>query len=228
MTATQFPPIICTVDVALLTVDEGVLKIALHKRAAGPFEGEWALPGSFIRDTDATAKEAAIRTLADKLGVVSPYLEQLATFSGATRDPRGWSISVIYYALVAPTVLASAGTSTKWVSVEEALEAGLPFDHQDILECALTRIRNKSSYSSLPVFLMPSKFTLPQLQSVYEVVIGEPINKVTFRRKMEELNAVEPIEGAFEEGKTNRPAQYYAVRNEFYRELSVTNRGITA
>src|SRR5262249_25351265 len=151
---------------------------------------------------------AAARMLRDKTGIVSPYLEQLGTFSGPGRDPRGWSLAVAYYSLVAHNVIAASGRRS--VVLRTASEArGLPFDHSQIVVAALERVQSKSSYSSLPVYLCGETFTLPELQSVYEIVLGEPINKVSFRRKMDELGLVEPIEGKLEAGKAHRPAQLY-------------------
>jgi 8-oxo-dGTP diphosphatase len=123
-----------------------------------------------------------MRVLRDKTGIVSPYLEQLATFSGRGRDPRGWSISVAYYALVPPAVIERAGHPEVLLMPIDRIQ-GLPFDHRQIVEAAVERMRNKSSYSSLPVYLCGESFTLPQLQSVYEALLGELLNKVSFRLK---------------------------------------------
>lgn len=221
-------PIICTVDLVLLTLQDGILKVALLKRDHEPFAGILALPGGYIDPgQDADTQDAAMRVLRDKTGIVSPYLEQLATFSGRGRDPRGWSISVSYYALVPPAVIEAAGhPEVEMVTIDRI--KGLPFDHQRIVEAAVERVRNKSSYSSLPVYLCGETFTLPQLQGVYEALLGEPINKVSFRRKIEEFAILEPIEGALEKGKANRPAQLYRLKKRFQNRLSVTDRGLSA
>ena len=137
--------ILCTVDVVLLTLEDTSLLVALARRAHDPFRGVFALPGGFIHEQeDADAEDAAARMLREKTGIVSPYLEQLATFSGRGRDPRGFSLSVSYYALVPEDVLSSAKPSdVKLVPVERA--RGLPFDHQAIVEAAVARVRSKSS-----------------------------------------------------------------------------------
>lgn len=220
--------IICTVDLVLLTLQDGILKLALLKRDHEPFAGILALPGGYIHpDQDGDAQEAAMRVLRDKTGIVSPYLEQLATFSGRGRDPRGWSLSVGYYALVPPTVIEAAGHPEVVMMPIDRIK-GLPFDHRQIVEAAVERVRNKSSYSSLPVYLCGDTFTLPQLQSVYEALLGEPINKVSFRRKIEEFAILEPIEGALEKGKANRPAQLYRLKKRFRNQLSLTDRALSA
>lgn len=220
--------IICTVDVVLLTLRESRLHIALLQRDREPFEGIHALPGGYVHpEADADTEEAAARILLAKTGIASPYLEQLATFSGRGRDPRGWSISVAYYALVPETLIA--GTSTPGVRLVpvEAIK-GLPFDHQQIIQAAVQRVRDKSSYSSLPVYLCGETFTLPQLQAVYEAILGEEINKVSFRRKIDELDILERIEGAMESGKANRPAQLYRLRKKFRQTLSLTDRALNS
>ena len=222
------PEIICTVDIVLLTLYSGTLHVALLKREQEPYAGVLALPGGYIHaQEDADTENAAVRTLRHKTGIVSPYLEQLATFSGPGRDPRGWSLSIAYYALVPAEVINQAGHPHVELQAVSRLK-GLPFDHQHIVEAALQRVRNKSSYSSLPVYLCGERFTLPQLQGVYEAVLGEAINKVSFRRKMEELDMVEAIPGALETGKANRPAQLYRLRQQYREQLSLTDRALNA
>lgn len=222
---TPSPSIICTVDVVLLTLQEGALQVMLIKRDREPFKGVLALPGGYIhQQEDQGASDAAARVLHEKAGIAAPYLEQLATFSGPGRDPRGWSVSIAYYALV-PADIVPAG-DPQIVMLPVGRLPSLPFDHRSIVDSAVSRVRTKSQYSSLPVYLCGESFTLPQLQSVYEAVLGEPINKVSFRRKLEELAMVEPIEGAMESGRAHRPAQLYRLRKEFRRSLSVVGRGL--
>lgn len=220
--------IICTVDVVLLTLKDGILHVALLKRDHQPFSGVLALPGGYIKaEEDADTHDAAERMLREKTGIASPYLEQLSTFSGRGRDPRGWSISVVYYALVHTDVIAQSGHPGVVMTPIGQLK-GLPFDHQQIIEAAILRVRNKSSYSSLPVYLCGTTFTLPQLQGVYEAILGETVNKVSFRRKIEELDMLEPVEGALEMGKANRPAQLYRLKKSFQQLLSLTDRALNA
>lgn len=220
------PAIICSVDVVLLTVEGGALHVALLERSHEPFRGALALPGGFIHpQEDRDTQAAAARMLRDKTGIVSPYLEQLRTFSGPARDPRGWSLAVAYYALV-PHALIEAEARPGVVLRPASETRGLPFDHAEIVRTALDRVQSKSSYSSLPVYLCGDAFTLPELQAVYEVVLGEPINKVSFRRKMDELGLLEPIEGQMVAGKAHRPAQLYRLRAKFRKRLALTDRGL--
>ncbi|WP_353366216.1 NUDIX domain-containing protein [Acidovorax sp. FG27] len=220
-------PVLCTVDVVLLALDAGALKVLLLRRDHAPYAGAWALPGGYIHpEEDADAQAAAFRVLRAKAGVESPYLEQLATFSGLARDPRGWSVAVAYYALVPGSLLSASEAlpGMRWLPVD-ALPA-LPFDHAEIVRTALERLRGKSLYSSLPVYLCGERFTLPQLQAAYEAVLGEPLNKVSFRRKMEEMAMLEPVEGALHSGGAHRPAQLYQLKARFRRNLSLLPRGL--
>lgn len=220
--------IICTVDVVLLTLKDGILHVALLKRDHAPFESVLALPGGYVQaDRDLDAQDAAARMLLEKTGIASPYLEQLSTFSGRGRDPRGWSISVAYYALISAEVIAEAGHPGVVMADVGAIK-GLPFDHQQIIEAAVQRVRNKSTYSSLPVYLCGEYFTLPQLQGVYEAILGEEINKVSFRRKIDELDILERVDGAMETGKANRPAQLYRLNKRYRQHLSLTDRALNA
>ena len=219
------PPLICTVDVVLLTLLEGALHVALLAREHAPWAGQLALPGGYVHpQEDASAQASAARVLHHKAGVVSPYLEQLATFSGPARDPRGWSVAVAYCAVVPPCVLQPAHATLQLLPVHQL--PPLAFDHADMVAAAVARVRSKSQYSSLPVHLCAEPFTLPQLQGVYEAVLGEALNKVSFRRKMEEWGMLEPVPGALQGGGAHRPAQLYRLRPAFRQQLSLSARGL--
>ena len=222
----QVTDVICTVDIVLLTLHEGGLKVALLKRDREPFKGVAALPGGFIHiDEDADVREAALRVLKEKTGIDAPYLEQLASFSGPARDPRGWLLSVAHYALVSFEVIdRAAHPDVNLLSVDKSLS--LPFDHRSILETAVLRLRSKSQYSSLPCYLAGETFTLPQLQRVYEILMGEPLNKVSFRRKITEMDMLEAIEGRFESAGAHRPAQLYRLKRHFKKQLQLLERGL--
>lgn len=198
--------VIVTVDVVFLTLRDKSLHVALMKRPQEPFKGVLALPGGYVHpeeDTDVAA--AAYRVLLDKMQLRPPYLEQLGTFSGARRDPRGWSISVCHLALVAPDAMAD----TLWFPVDKLPR--LAFDHARLITAAVTRVRNKSSYSALPGYLLPEAFTLTELQAIYSQILGEMLEKSSFRRKLRDLDFLEEIPGAFRGGK-QRPAQLYRLK----------------
>jgi 8-oxo-dGTP diphosphatase len=218
-------PIQCTVDVVLMTLRDDQLHVALAQRKQAPFLGSLALPGGEIQPADdASAWDAAARLLNAATGLDNAYLEQLATFSGPGRDPRGWSLSVAYCALVSAELLQAPPRGLQLVPVSRL--PALPFDHRSIIDVAVSRVRSKSQYSSLPVYLCGDRFTMPRLQAVYETVLGEPINKVSFRRKMDELGMLEPVAGEFEQGGAHRPAQLYQLRKAYRRRLSLLERAI--
>lgn len=217
--------LICTVDVVLLTLRDAQLQALLLKRDREPFSGALALPGGYVHtDEDQGCEDAAQRVLRQKAGLQSPYLEQLASFSGPARDPRGWSVSVAYFALVAEPESPQPGQH--WLPVDRLPH--LPFDHGRIVAAAVERVRNKSQYSSLPVHLCPEPFTLPQLHAIYEALLGEAINPVSFRRKMDELAILEAVPGAKRAEGAHRPAQLYRLKDEFRRTLRLVGRGLNA
>jgi 8-oxo-dGTP diphosphatase len=215
-----------TVDVVLLTLQEGKLLTALVRRVREPQMGAWTLPGGFVHageDVDDLA--AANRILLQKAGLQSPYLEQLYTFAGAHRDSRGWSVSIAHYALV-PFEIAEKTTheNLRWAPVDEI--ATLPFDHLRILKMAVSRVRSKTLYSSLPVHLMAKRFTLTELQRVYEALLGAPLDKRTFRRRIEELDIVEEVAGVMSEGGAHRPAQLYRRKRKMQFAVADSNLGL--
>jgi 8-oxo-dGTP diphosphatase len=215
-------PTILTVDAVLLTIADDELHVALHKRDHSPFQGHWALPGGYIHNaTDDSAKAAVARVLHDKLQVQSPYLEEFGTFSGPVRDPRGWSLTVVYYALV-PALAESA--RVQLFAVNQL--PNLPFDHTHIIDSVVARVRNKAGYSSLPVHLCPPEFTIPELHAAYEAVLGEKLNIANFRRKLDDLAVLEPIEGALRAAGRSRPSQLYRVAKRFSHTLSTRDRGM--
>lgn len=202
------PPIV-TVDVVLLTLKDGILLTALVRRLRDPEKDVWTLPGGFVHvDEDVDDLAAANRILFQKAGLRSPYLEQLYTFAGNVRDERGWSVSIAYYALIPIDIIKDhTNDNLTWVPVTDIVK--LPFDHMRILSMAVSRIQSKTLYSSLPVHLMPKRFSLTELQKVYEAMLGATLDKRTFRRRIEELDIIEKISGALSEGSSFRPAQLY-------------------
>jgi ADP-ribose pyrophosphatase YjhB (NUDIX family) len=205
-----FPRAILTIDIILLTLADEGLRVGLVQRAAPPFQGRLALIGGYVRvQEDADAEAAARRILAEKAGPRRLFLEQLRTFSGAARDPRGWSATIAYYALCPHAELARSG---KDLLFRDADDPGpLAFDHAEILRVALDRLRGKGAYSTLPAFLLPPTFTLGQLREVYQRVMREELNESAFRRKIAELDFLERVEGEFSRA-SDRPAMLYRLK----------------
>ncbi len=214
-TPTERP--LVTVDVAIFTAVEGRLQVLLVKRASGaaePFPGRWALPGGFVDvAADASLEACALRKLRDKTGVTTPYLEQLGSWGDAKRDPRGWSATHAYFALVPADEVAriQAGANASDAAWHDVVGEGvgepLAFDHAKILAVAIERLRAKVEYTSLPAFLLPREFTLGDLQKAYEMVLGRPLEKSAFRTRILATDLVTPVPRKRE--GPNRPAQLY-------------------
>lgn len=220
---------IVTVDVALFCLKDSGLHVVVHRRDKEPFQGKLALPGGYVhKQEDADSLAAAIRVIKQKTGISPPYLEQLYTFADAKRDPRGWSVSMSYFALVSEKVLMQSREATGATERFELMDVDsgqrLSFDHNRILNAALERLRNKSAYSTLPCFLLERDFTLGELQATYESVMGVSLNKSAFRRKMAELDILEESSGQRE--GAHRPAQLFRLKKFVSKRLTVLDRPI--
>ncbi len=200
---------IATVDAVLLTLSGGALSVGLMVRQRAPFAGMPALPGGYVHvPEDATLEASAGRILRDKARVECRFLEQLGTFSGASRDPRGWSLTVAYFALVPEAELLAADGTLSLHPVERL--PPLAFDHAAIIAAAVTRLRGKSSYSALPAFLLPPMFTLAELHAVYQQVLATRLDPASFRRKIMDQEIVEAADGR--RVGAHRPAALYRLR----------------
>jgi 8-oxo-dGTP diphosphatase len=215
----RFERPLTSVDVVIFAIRDDGLHVLLVQRGAEewePFPGMWALPGGFVDiHADKTLLDCAARKLREKTSVASPYLEQLGTWGSAARDPRGWSTTCAYFALIpAKSVVLERGANAadvRWFPVIAGrVKTRLAFDHEEVLEAAILRLRNKVEYTSLPVYLMPPEFTLPELQRVYEAVLDRPLEKSAFRTRMLSADVVEPI--AKTRKGANRPAQLYRLK----------------
>jgi 8-oxo-dGTP diphosphatase len=209
-----------TVDVLIFALADDALNVLLVRRPEDgdePFPNRWALPGGFVDvSRDRSLHDCAVRKLREKTGVVAPFLEQLGSWGDATRDPRGWSTTHAYFALIhLPQVQAEEdrhGTAdSQWVQIDEAARKRLAFDHSDILSAAIARLRGKVEYTSLPAFLLAEPFTLPQLQRAYEIVLGRPMDKSAFRKRMLDAGFLGEV-GAID-GPSGRAAMGYRILN---------------
>jgi 8-oxo-dGTP diphosphatase len=212
--ANAYPRPSLTVDVSIFTVLEDQLRVLLIERAQHPFQGQWALPGGFIQiAVDRSLLDAAKRELKEETGVEAPYLEQLATYGNADRDPRGWVATVVYFALLpAHLITLRAGSDAckaRWIAVHGlGVQRPLAFDHQQILADAIRRLRAKLEYSPIAAFLLSSEFTLGELQKMHELILQVNLSKKAFRRQVALSGIVEKIPGKMRYGP-NRPAQLY-------------------
>ena len=203
------PGIQVTVDVVIFALRDGVLQVLLIQRGIPPFEGRWALPGGFVLEHE-SVDEAARRELEEETGVRDVYLEQLYTFGEPNRDPRGRVVTVAYYALLtteaATPVAGTDAGAAQWMPARR--HPPLAFDHDRILAYAIERLANKLEYTTIGFKLLPKKFTLSQLQRVYEAVLGRTLDKRNFRRKIALLGVLRPLEEWAKDGPS-RPAQLY-------------------
>ena len=185
-----------TVDPVIFTLHDNKLKILLLLRDKEPFIKTYTLPGGYVHANegqDSNLEDTVKRVLMEKTGAKAPYFEQLSTFGSSKRDPRGWSISVSYISLISWDKLSEYDfkDNTLWVNIEDLEKYNLGFDHKDIINQALKRIRDKVNYSILPIHLLPSKFTQTDLQKVYELVLGTKLDKSAFRKKINALDFLE-------------------------------------
>src|SRR5262245_7184750 len=190
----DYPRAALTVDCVVFGFDEGELKVLLVERGLAPFKGRWALPGGFVRVHE-TLDAAARRELAEEAGLQDVYLEQLYSFGEVNRDPRERVVSVAYYALVKlaehETKAATDPADARWFTAAKVPR--LASDHAYILSVALARLKGKVRYQPIGFELLPPKFTLSQLQHLYEAVVGTELDKRNFRKKVLGLGLLLPL-----------------------------------
>lgn len=202
------------VELAAFTVDDGRLQVLLGRRAEAPHAGRWTLPGGVLRiDLDADLDTACQRVARERLGVPLADAQQVVAVGGRRRDPRApWALSVVYRAMVRPQALgAVAGkrlTALQWLDADEAAAAALAFDHAGLVGLAVRQLREQVAALQFPAGLVEGTFTLGELQSASEAVLGLPLDKSSFRRRLDAAGAVQPVAGEMRTGP-NRPAQVY-------------------
>jgi 8-oxo-dGTP diphosphatase len=209
-----------TVDCVVFGLDDKELKVMLIKRGIAPFKGKWALPGGFVRLNE-TLDEAARRELEEETGLSKIYLEQLFTFGAIDRDPRERVVSVAYYALVNLSdhnvQAASDASDAAWFGVHDV--PSLAFDHAEILQTALERLRGKLRYQPVGFELLPKKFTLSQLQHLYELVLERELDKRNFRKRVLAMDLLEELDEV-EQDVAHRAARLYRFDERKYRRLA--------
>lgn len=197
-----------TVDCVVFGFDGDGLQVLLIRRGLEPFIGDWALPGGFVH-MDENLDEAARRELKEETSLADIFLEQLFTFGATDRDPRGRVVSVAYVALVRPDQHPAQGDTdaaeARWHPTDKLPD--LAFDHRAIFDKALERLRGKIRYQPVGFELLPRKFTLSQLQGLYEAILGRTIDKRNFRKRLLAFDFVVPLE-EFSSGQ-HRPARLH-------------------
>lgn len=209
-----------TVDCVVFGLDDDDLKVLLVRRDLPPFEGRWALPGGFVR-IDETVDDAARRELQEETGLERVYLEQLYTFGELKRDPRERVVSVAYYALCKLSdhrvKAATDAREAAWFGVTDVPK--LAFDHHEILEMAMERLRGKVRYQPIGFELLPPKFKLTQLQKLYEAILDTTLDKRNFRKKVLAMGLLEELDEV-EQDVAHRAARLYRFDRQKYRELT--------
>ena len=216
----QYPRAALTVDCVVFGMDDEHLKVMLIQRALPPFEGEWALPGGFVR-VEETVDEAARRELEEETGLHQVFLEQLYTFGAVDRDPRERVVSVAYYALVNlvghRVRAATDARQAAWFPAHDV--PSLAFDHADILAVALSRLRGKLRYQPIGFELLPKRFALSRLQHLYEVVLERELDKRNFRKKVLATGLLVETDEV-QHDVAHRAARLYEFDQRKYRQLA--------
>jgi len=201
--------LLVAVDTLIFSVIRGKLKVLLVQIASGPYKNKWALPGGLVRKEE-SLDEAAERVLSEKAGVDGIYLEQLATFGEVKRDVRSRSVSVAYFSLVNSDDFRPKMTEyyldIAWHNADHL--PVLAFDHKEIIAYGKERLASKLAYSNIAYALLPKEFTLTELQSLYESILGRALDKRNFRKKIQEVKLVKGS-GKMRRDGPSRPAKLY-------------------
>lgn len=207
-------------DCVVFGLDDEDLKVLLIKRGLEPFKGQWALPGGFIRVGE-SVDDCAKRELEEETGLKNVYLEQLESFGAPNRDPREHVVTVAYVALVNlidhPPEANTDAEQAAWFSLRDLPQ--LAFDHETILEAGQTRLKGKVRYHPIGFELLPEKFTLTELQKLYERILGEAIDKRNFRKKAQKLGILEETDETQQDVR-HRAAKLYRFDRKAYEDLT--------
>ena len=216
----KYPKPALSVDCVVFGLDnDQELKVMLIERDIPPFQGEWALPGGFVH-VDESLEEAAMRELREETGIEKVFLEQLYTFGDLKRDPRDRVVTVAYYALINLSEHKIKATTdardAAWFPADDTPK--LAFDHGKILEVALARLKGKLRYEPIGFELLPKKFTLSQLQKLYETVLNQKLDKRNFRKKILKMNLLIALNET-QTGVSHRAARFYQFDEQKYVQL---------
>lgn len=216
----EYPRAALAVDCVVFGLDETDLKVLLIQRKIPPHQHAWALPGGFVR-LDETVEAAARRELEEEAGVTDVFLEQLYTFSALGRDPRERVVTVAHYALAKLSDhrirAATDAMGVGWFSLDDLPK--LAFDHQEIVTTAHERLRGKVRYAPVGFELLPPRFSLTQLQRLYEIILGTELDKRNFRKKILSMELLVETD-EYEQGVPHRAARLYKFDRRRYDRLA--------
>ncbi len=213
----QFKKPSMAVDTAIFTILDSELHVLMIQRDEHPFKDQWSLVGGYIDiEKDHSLEDTAKRKLKEKTGVDTPYLEQVETVGNNTRDPREWTVSTSYFALLpSENIRLKSGkgaSNIEWIKISSYQSIDLAFDHQYILTKCLERLKAKSLYTTLPINLMPESFTMSELQRIYEIILGKTIQQKSFRRRIKNSDIL--METGEMKATGKRPAAFYKIKEE--------------
>ena len=214
----RYPMPFVRLELAVLSVIDGRLSVLLGRRTGPPHEGRWALPGGVLRiDLDADLDAACQRVALERLGTGLPHPVQLESRGGRSRDPRApWALSVVYRSMALASGLQAAPgkrlSGLRWALADDAAaDARLAFDHGSLIAHAVQALRAEVAALLFPPGLLPEPFTLGELQAASEAALGRPLDKASFRRRLEAAGCVAPVDGQMRTGAF-RPARLYRLR----------------
>jgi 8-oxo-dGTP diphosphatase len=214
-----YPMPICRVEIAVQSILDGRLCTLVARREAPPYKGFWALPGGVLRvDLDSDLDAAAKRVATARLGITPPNLRQMTAVGAKGRDPRGegsWGLSVVYRTLIPEGALTFTPgkrvAELRWTPVDELMPR-TAFDHAELISRAAAQTRADVASLLFAAGFVPERFTLSELQYRCEQVLGHPLDKASFRRKLRDRDLIEPVAGEMQQGSAHRPAAIYRLR----------------
>ncbi len=200
--------------------EQGV-SILLIKRKFEPFKNSWALPGGFVLN-DESLEDAVERELLEETGIRINYLEQLFTFGEPKRDPRQRIISISYFGLVKSSQFEKLQASTdaedaKWFNIKDLPKLG--FDHKEIINVAIERVRNKIRYQPIGFELLDKTFPFSDLETLYIILLDRPIDRRNFKKKIMSLNILEEMDEKAKVKGAGRPGNLFQFNRKRYQEL---------
>lgn len=222
----KYPHPAVTTDCIVFGFDGSSLSVLLINRGLEPYKGSWALPGGFM-NMDETAEEGALRELQEETGVKDIFIEQLQAFTGVDRDPRERVVTIAFMAFVRQenyeVIAGDDAAQAQWFAVKDLPNLPLAFDHQEIIRVALDRLRWKITYEPLAFRLLNRTFTMTQLQTIYEAVLGQTFDRRNFHKKMTAMGYIVPTQQ--QARGTGRPGTLYTFDEDKYKEI-IENKNV--
>lgn len=214
----QAKPILVAVDCIIFGFNQSTLQLLLFKRKIAPFLGAWSVIGSFVEEQESTS-DAAIRVLQEHTGLENIFLDPLALYSDPERDPGARVISQAYFSLIHLEDEALNKVEThqaRWFDLKDT--PSLMLDHNTMVQDALDRLRTKARYSPVGFELLPEKFTIPQLQLLYEAIYQKKLDRRNFRKKIRSMGLLDKLDEKDKSG-SRKGAFLYQFNTENYQKM---------